>query len=169
MLQILRRTAEEDWPHHIKGTAKCIKPYWNFKTGIYVVNDIVFLNERVIIPKSLRQEMLQLPHASHLRISKSKSRANQCMYWPKMTLNMCAWSVQHATNFKERIRKNHWNNTLYDNYVLLVDYYLHFVEIRRLLSKSTRTVKSSLLAISVHSQLEEVIADNKPFNNREFK
>lgn len=55
-------------------------------------------------------------------------------------------------------------------YVLCVDYYSHILEIRKLQCKTTRAVKSSLLAIfAVHGLPEETIADNMPFNSKEFK
>ena len=56
------------------------------------------------------------------------------------------------------------------DYILCVDYYSKFVEIRKLNGKTAKSVQIMLLAIfAMHRIAEEVNADNMPFNSREFK
>lgn len=56
------------------------------------------------------------------------------------------------------------------DYVLVVNYYSKFVEIRKLTRKTAKSVQKMLLAIfAVLGIPEEIIADNMRFNSREFK
>ena len=41
--------------------------------------------ERVVIPNSIRSEMLQKLHESHLGMEKCRARARSVMYWPAMS------------------------------------------------------------------------------------
>ena len=56
------------------------------------------------------------------------------------------------------------------DYVLVVDYYSKFIEIRHLQGKTAKSVAHSIMSIfSVHGIAEEIIADNLPFNSKYFK
>ena len=46
---------------------------------------VIFRGERVVTPKSLRRDMLQRIHASHLGIDGCQRRARECLYWPRMS------------------------------------------------------------------------------------
>ena len=45
-----------------------------------VVEDIVYKGSKIVIPKSLRKEMLKKIHAGHLGIEKCRKRAREVMY-----------------------------------------------------------------------------------------
>lgn len=42
----------------------------------------MFFNERVMVPLSLRAEMLKKLHEAHIGITKTKLRARGIIYWP---------------------------------------------------------------------------------------
>lgn len=44
---------------------------------------ILFLNDRVIVPESLRSNVLSQLHTSHLGIEKTKKRVRTLLYWPR--------------------------------------------------------------------------------------
>ena len=46
--------------------------------------DCYLKGDRVILPTSMRPEMLQIIHRSHLGIEKCKQRAKDILYWPGM-------------------------------------------------------------------------------------
>ena len=133
--------------------------------------------------------MLTLLHESHMGIAKTKARANESMYWPKIKYDieyMCL-KCQTCNKFKRKNQKEPLKQYVvperpfqrvgvdifeYKNkdYVLCVDYYSKFIEIRKLCSKTAKSVQKALLAIfAVHGIPEEMIADNMPFNSRDFK
>ena len=43
---------------------------------------MIFKGERVIIPSSMRKEVMKSLHSSHLGIEKIKLRARNSVYWP---------------------------------------------------------------------------------------
>ena len=58
-----------------------IIPYWNFRAEITFVEEMLFKRQKVIVPKSLRKEMLAFSHESHLGINKCKSRARDSFFF----------------------------------------------------------------------------------------
>ena len=49
-----------------------------------MADGIVFSDQRIVVPHSLQSQMLGLIHESYLGIGKSKSRARELLYWPKI-------------------------------------------------------------------------------------
>lgn len=52
------------------------------KDQIYVSDNLLFLENKMIVPTKLRVEMLKLVHEGHLGIEKTKNRARKIFYWP---------------------------------------------------------------------------------------
>lgn len=141
--------------------------------------------ETNVIPKNLLSKI----HESHLGMEKCKSRAKQSLYWPNMfaDIEMLCSQCSVFNKFKRRNQKETliqhevparpWQkvgigNFEYksQNYVLVVDYYSKFVEIRLLQGTYAQSVVSNLKAIfSVHGIPEEIVSDNMPFNSHLFK
>ena len=61
-----------------------ILPYWNIKEEISANGDLLLRQDRLIVPTSLRKEMLSQIHSTHLGIEKCKRRARDALYWPGM-------------------------------------------------------------------------------------
>lgn len=59
-------------------------PYWNCRNEISIHDNTLFKGERVIIPRALQQEMLQIIHGAHLGVENCKRRARDIIYWPGM-------------------------------------------------------------------------------------
>ena len=58
----------------------------------------------------------------------------------------------------------------FHDYVLVVDYYSKFIEIRMLQRKTAKSDVLSIMSIfSVHGLPEEIVADTMLFNSRYFK
>ena len=51
-------------------------------------NGIIFFNNKMVIPESMREEKLTKRLASHLGIEKSKSRARESIYRPKLIMDI---------------------------------------------------------------------------------
>ena len=50
-----------------------------------VQDDLVFKGARVVIPATLRREMMNKCHETHIGIEGCLRRARESMYWPRMT------------------------------------------------------------------------------------
>lgn len=80
-MQILRDTVLNGWPERRDQVPMEIRPYWNFRDEITIAENLLFKSQKLIVPKSLRKEMLAIIHESHLGIHKCKSRARDCLFW----------------------------------------------------------------------------------------
>ena len=68
-------------PSVIKGVPALIKPYWAFRDEISIDNGLIMKRHRIIIPKTLQNEILLKLHASHQGTEKTKLRARSAVYW----------------------------------------------------------------------------------------
>ncbi|CAC5416292.1 unnamed protein product [Mytilus coruscus] len=83
-LQVLQTTVLHGWPIKREDTPSLAKPYFDFRDEITVEDGILFRGERGIIPRTLRIDMMQRVHSSHIGIGGSLRRAKECLYWPGM-------------------------------------------------------------------------------------
>ena len=59
-----------------------IRPYWNVRDSLSVIEGVAVLNDRLVIPSSLRANILRNLHSAHQGVSKMSARALQTVYWP---------------------------------------------------------------------------------------
>ncbi|GBL65032.1 Transposon Ty3-I Gag-Pol polyprotein, partial [Araneus ventricosus] len=83
-LQIVVKYIQEGWPQSCKKVDNSVKLYYKVKNDLYINEGLLFMNEKLIVPYSLRRDMLQLIHEAHFGIEKCKRRAREIMYWPGM-------------------------------------------------------------------------------------
>ena len=106
---------------------------------------------RILIPKSLQQEVLQQLHYAHEGVEKCKLRAKGSVFWANINCDIeemvksCSPCQQHQnSNIKEPLVSHeipplpwhtlasdifHWNSA---DYLLVIDYYNKFPIIRKL-------------------------------------
>ena len=56
-----------------------------YRDELTVTDGIVFKGENIVVPPSMRPEMLQRIHMGHMGIEKSKQRARDVLFWPGMS------------------------------------------------------------------------------------
>ena len=83
-LQELQKYVQRGWPNTPKDLPAMIRPYWNYRDEITVVDSIVFKSRKIIIPKALQSEMLGRIHTGHMGVQKCKERAHDVLFWPRM-------------------------------------------------------------------------------------
>ena len=66
------------------GENKCPNPYVTFVDELSVVDGVLLKGQRVVVPDSMKTQMLTLIHEGHLGIEKCKRRAREILYWPNM-------------------------------------------------------------------------------------
>ena len=64
-LQKLRNFVYHGWPSHRSSVPSELHPYWQFRSEIHEENGLLSINERLIIPSSMRPEMLTRVHQGH--------------------------------------------------------------------------------------------------------
>lgn len=76
---------KKGWPGSRSNMSFDLKQYYKVRENLYVNEGLFFFNNKLVVPKSLRQEMLKLIHESHFGVVKCKARAREILYWPGMT------------------------------------------------------------------------------------
>ncbi|CAC5406110.1 unnamed protein product [Mytilus coruscus] len=73
-LSTVKKYIREGWPENKFDVPNTINEYWNCKSEITEYKRIVLKGEKIVIPSSLRDEMLKRLHESHLRIEEVSER-----------------------------------------------------------------------------------------------
>lgn len=66
-----------------------MQSYWDVRDRLSITKDgVILMDERVVIPKTCRKQVVQLLHAAHQGVSTMRRRANQSVYWPRMNIDL---------------------------------------------------------------------------------
>ena len=76
-LQRLKETIIKGWPNNKAKVAEAIQQYFSIRDELSVQDEIVFKDQRCIIPKSLRKTIKQKLHRSHGGIQSCLGRARE--------------------------------------------------------------------------------------------
>ena len=148
-----------------------VQEYWNYREELSVVNNIILKGVKLVIPLSLREEMLAKIHSCHLGIVKCKQTARDVLFWPKMgkdieqLVNQCEICAEHrASNPRELMTTGEvpsrpwelvstdlfkWNG---NDYLLVVDSYSRICEANRHIKQQSFSTRSQYLPVTVYQQ-----------------
>ncbi|KAL0154230.1 hypothetical protein M9458_050484 [Cirrhinus mrigala] len=82
--QILKGVIQRGWPDEKRKCPLSVSEFWNHRDELSYLHGIIFKGEKIVVPTSLRSDMLSRVHASHLGIEKSKQKARDIMFWSGM-------------------------------------------------------------------------------------
>ncbi|UYV61713.1 K02A2.6-like [Cordylochernes scorpioides] len=182
--------AKNGWPKYKTMVCDEAKPYWQFQDEIHVSDGIVYNGNCIMVPSTLRKEILQVVHSSHQGIAASKEKARSAFYWPGMITQVenevekCRTCQEYSRKNPEESRIAHeipefpWEKIAVDfmevsgtSSILVVDYHSKFVEIRKLSSKrETETIMQLKTIFRTHGIPRTLVSYNgPPFNSTGFK
>ncbi|XP_055543061.1 uncharacterized protein K02A2.6-like [Wyeomyia smithii] len=161
-------------------------------TELCQLDDVLLRIDRIVVPESLRQPVLQIVHEGHpgVRIRKSHLRTN--VWWPKMDQHVetyvkaCRGCALVATpNLSEpTVRKSlpsaPWEQIAVDflgplpdgeNLLVCIDFYSRFIEVVEMDNITTAsTIKELPTIFSRYGVPRQLRADNGPqFSSEEFE
>ena len=165
-----------------------LRDYWKVRHNLYSADNFIFMNRRLVIPTSMRSEILESIHMGHMGIEKPKSRARACVYWPGMynAIELEVKNAQHVTNMLQQAKiepmlphpvpSRPWEKLGLDyftlggkDYLLIVDYFSKYPEVLQMNSKTADVIIAKMKSIFTrHSIPNIVVADNMPFGSRAF-
>ncbi|GFR58424.1 Pol polyprotein [Elysia marginata] len=109
-LKKIRHYIENGWRSHKGTTEPQVQRFWNLRHYLHVENGILLYENRMVIPESMRRNILQKLHSSHLGVDKCKARARESIFWPGLTkdiemhVSKCAICAKfRSSNTKEPI------------------------------------------------------------------
>ena len=80
------------FPDEKQRLSKNCRDYWQYRERLCVVDGVILLDQRMVIPKGLRLSVLQAVHSAHQGTSGMTSRAQGCVFWARhisKTRNQC--------------------------------------------------------------------------------
>jgi uncharacterized protein YlaI len=84
-LKALQRIIQEGWPETRSLIPADITDFLQVRHDLTVIDGIVIKNDRLVVPRSMRNKLLKSINASHLVIEKTKQRAQSFTYWPGLS------------------------------------------------------------------------------------
>ncbi|KAI5720179.1 hypothetical protein M8J77_003057 [Diaphorina citri] len=184
-LQMLKSVLLNGWPTCKNDLPLEIRIYWQHRNELIIEDELIFYNNRVVIPMSLRSKYLLEIHEGHLGIVKCKARARESLFWPALNsdiqdmIEKCRTCVQFSrNNQKEPLiplpKPNRaWERVSTDiftfddtDYLVLVDAYSLWIELFTIHKKSTAEIITKLKNAFARYGVPEVLySDNVPFNS----
>ena len=147
------------WPSERKEAPEELRVYWNFRDELSVYDDVLYKSYQVIVPASLRPEMLRKIHKAHQGADSSIRRARESLFWSGMqaaireTCLSCGICSQLLSERPQEPMKFHeipnrpCSKVSADifqlaesNYLVMVDHYSYFFE-QDSLRNTTATIK----------------------------
>ncbi|XP_044005925.1 uncharacterized protein K02A2.6-like [Aphidius gifuensis] len=189
VLQRLIQYQHNGWPEYIQNVNHGVRSYWNYRQDISVDDGLVFVEDKLVVPATLRQEMLKIVHEGHLGEEKCKKNARSVLFWPGMTneieVMVSSCSVcQQFRHFRTKepmipheIPLRPWAKVGTDilefagrTYLVVIDYYSKWLELLPMKFKTANEVIYKLKEIFSRLGVpEELVSDNMPYNSMEFK
>ncbi|UYV72016.1 K02A2.6-like, partial [Cordylochernes scorpioides] len=169
---------EQGWPDK-KKISQALLSYWHVKDELGVQNGLLMRSCRLVIPASMKLEILDKLHAGHFGITKTRLRACETVWWPGIseeiaeTVRKCSVCIQEAvskheplipTNFPTRPwQKIGMDLFKFENkwYLVIIDYYSRFPEMIQLDRLTANVVVRGCKSIFArHGIPETVVSDN---------
>ena len=189
--KILKRVIEyylKGWPKKLKEESE-MNHFFKTRIDLVVKNELVYFENRVVLPKKLRCFMLKQLHKSDQGVYKTKKLAKQHVYWPGIGSDInnlvltCTVCNKYARSNKKNELMNHdipdipFDKVGVDiahyggkDYLIIVDYFSRWVEVSKLKWKTAQEIIKKCKKIFGRFGIPSVlIADNVPFNSLQFK
>ena len=93
---VLKAYVYKGWPNTRRDCPEELWEYWNFRCELTLSDGIVTKGDRLVIPKSLRQDILKKLHVGHQGETKCILLARESVFWPGIS-NDIKTMVQHCT------------------------------------------------------------------------
>ena len=158
-LQALKAIILRGWPDDRSQLPEQTTPYFSMRDELSLHDGVIFRGQRIVVPVSLRKDMKQKLHASHLGTESCLRRARETIFWPNMNAELkemiaaCETCRTYETSHHKeslmphKIPNRPWEQVAVDlfelnkkEYMITVDYYSNFWEIDRLTSTTSSAV-----------------------------
>ena len=189
-LQELKTTIQLGWPESREDLPAVVSHYFHFRDELVVQDGVILKGDKVVVPKSLRKELLSELHQSHQGIESTLRRARELIYWPGMSseikdhIKSCVECSANARKQQKEPLVSHdvpdrpWAKVATDlleydkkDYLVTVDYFSSFFELDRLYSTSSKAGIQKLKAHFARYGIPDELMSDQGSNlvSEEFK
>ena len=178
-LHELYRMTQLGWPDTKQQVPHSIREYWDARAEIACMDGIVYRGMGIVVPPSLRAEMLTIIHRSHQGMVKTKQRAREALYWPGMGAQIeekiadCPTCRNYAPSQAKEpllttpVPELPWEVVASDifhlegqNYILSIDYYSKYICVTKLANLSSgETIEALKNHFAEHGIPQKLMTD----------
>ena len=190
VLQAAVKYTTEGWPQYKEDVQLAARPYYALRGELSVYDGLLLRGSRIVIPESLRKEMLEKVHLGHLGVTKCKERAAQSIWWPQIGSNIkdrvasCRHCLEKQPSYASepllptRLPDRPFQKVAVDlfafkgnKFLVMTDYYSRYKEVCYLPNETAHTVIGKIKSCFARYGIPEtVVSDNGPyFTSAEFK
>ena len=80
--------ARNGFPSRYKDMPENLAQFWSCREKLHVIDGVLMMGARSVIPKVLRAESLENLHSAHQGCARMRSRADTCIFWPGITADI---------------------------------------------------------------------------------
>lgn len=181
-LRVLKQIITEGWPDDAKGLPKCVKSYWSMRDLLSIDNGVILKGERVLVPASMRSDILDKLHIAHQGVVKTNLLAQTCVYWPGITkeierkVGQCEQCMEYSRSLQKesmRLREiptgpwRHLATDLFEvdgqHFLLIADYYSKMPFVKHIRDETSSCVIAKLKTLfSEHGIPDKLYSDGGP-------
>ena len=165
-------------------------PLYEARHHLSIAEDLLVYSDRIVVPISMRPEILSRIHDGHPGVVKSRERAKMSVWWPGLNdeiatlVQKCSHcQIGRATQRSEPLvttplPDGAWSHLAADlcelkgkKYLIVIDYYSRYLEIANLTTTTSRAVITQLKNMFARCGLcDKITTDNGPqFSSDEFR
>ena len=181
----LQQVILSGWPDSRGHVPLNAQQFWNYRDELSVAH-----GQKIVVPNSLRGEMVERLHEGHLGINKTIARAREVLFWPGMTVDLtekvknCPVCLENRPSQQPGPLRSHeipplpWAKVGTDilhknrrNYFVTIDNYSKWPELTLLPSMTSTGVITALRSqFARYGVTSVVVSDNGPcYSSAEFK
>lgn len=189
LAEVIKYTCE-GWPKYIQDIPSHLRVYFKNKDSFSVSNNLLLYARRIVIPTSMRKEMLCVLHEGHQGINRCMERAKISVWWPTIHSDLqreiehCQFCEQNATSQRREplmpstLPDRPWQRLSADfcdfrgrSYVIVYDQFSRWIEIILVNKIDSDSVIDKFRCLFAQFGIPEFITtDNGPaFDSYKFK
>ena len=84
VLSSLRQQVPRRWPTRRRNCPDELQAFHHCREELTLLRNLVVRGQRVVVPTALRPKMVALAHEGHQVMMRSKQRARELLWWPKL-------------------------------------------------------------------------------------
>ena len=165
------------WPNK-SDVHESVKPFYAVSGELSIHDGLLMRGNRIVIPADLQAEVLTQLHTGHQGIVKSRERARQSVWWPRLSRELeelvrnCSECVKSKTPRAEPLLSTPlptlpWQRVATDLFEWkkskIIDYFSRWIELAKLEQVTSNCVIRHMQSIFArHGIPEIVVSDNRP-------
>ncbi|KAK9711109.1 Integrase zinc binding domain [Popillia japonica] len=159
------------WPNDSRKVDSDIKNYNQYRGELTVIDDLIYKGQSIVVPKSMKHEMVQKIHYTYLGINECLKLAQESIFWPNMyneirqVVANCALCLKYSTSQPKDVLQRYkiptlpWNKVGCD--------IMEIIEIAELNNITSKSVKAIFARHGIPLTL--VSGGGTEFTSLEFK